>query len=56
LKSNATQKAKVKAMEALSHEDQVELMKWIRKFTLDAIEAHRTKMDAEWKRRGFDVE
>jgi hypothetical protein len=50
--SNATQKAKVKAAEALPHEDQVELVKWVQKSTLTAIEAYRKKMDAEWKRRG----
>jgi hypothetical protein len=50
--SNATQKAKVKAAEALPDEDQLELVEWARKRALTAVEAYREKMDAEWKRRG----
>lgn len=51
--SNATQKAKVKAAEALPREDQVELMEWARKSLLDAVEVLQKQMDAERKRRGL---
>ena len=50
--SNATQKAKVKAAEALPHADQLELAEWARQRALTALEAYRKTMEAKWKRRG----
>jgi hypothetical protein len=51
--SNATKKAKQQAAESLSAEDQVELGKWAIKRLLDAMDAYRKRMDAEWERRGI---
>lgn len=51
--SNATQKAKTQAAEALSPEDQVELMKWAQKRLLDAVNVLQKNMEIERKRRGF---
>jgi hypothetical protein len=52
-RSNATQKAKVQAAEALSGEDQAKLAIWAQKHTLNAFQELRQTMDAEWERRGF---
>lgn len=53
LETNATQKAKVQAIETLPREQQVELMEWVRKRTLEAIDLFQKRMDEERKRQGF---
>jgi hypothetical protein len=53
LETNATQKAKVQAMEGLPREDQVTLMEWIRKRTIDALDLFQKRMEEERKQRGF---
>lgn len=51
--TNATQKAKTQAAEALSPEDQVELMEWARKSLLDAVNVLQKQREEERKRRGI---
>jgi len=55
LETNALQKAKVKAIEALPKEEQVELFEWIRKRMLHALNVYQNKIDALAKERGFKI-
>jgi len=55
LQTNALQKAKEKAIAALSKEQQIELFEWIRKNLLDSMAIYNKKMDALARERGFKV-